>query len=713
MNNIKPYPGKLSNLEGKLKGEVCVKVLAALKSAELVKAAGGDLKLGNTKLTATSVDGLITFFRYLLAVCMQDTTPVPKGEGGAAKFRAAVNKVSVFAKLLSNSQMTDEKARAMLKELFEKNPKAETFQNLEKAINADANYSATNKVAVKSAAKDFFLAMNEPKVYVFINEGVRNGKETINTMLNQIGANNKAAVTEYVGGAKQQIAAVVNEMNFSYTKNASGGSKPSAIMMIGASGAGKTTVIKKILAVKNNAKSPFTSKADSRIIIAPKIRVDIQDAGTVLTLGEEMEKLPMSLTGAEKTMEAFENAYARPTPFNDKSSRAHHIFKYGEGLLGDLCGTESASDISLLALGVDIFSPEYIGIFNVSTSYTKMEGDNTYALATAAADVMIQGVKGSSQQQKWANVMGKRTRYGNQPIVVQNLKSYKVKVLEAKTTKTTEEREYVKKYGSAGTVSKKGQRDLFEIQTDFALSVIARILVVKITNSDSPTVFNEPAKNYFGKFTVNKLAGEANTNIVVYVAKIIMRCLESMWISRSLDELSMVYDTTRRGSGALIKTSDTYHVPPGMTREKTDGPYKISARDLPKMNTNKNSKAPYALGVRNQATNLLHLAKLVEPNLLKGGSNAIASSKIHRLFILLRFDGLRANNKNTNNPQRKTLERLTSLIPRKATSVLKRTQSANRYKLAENPNKSLALAIKISNGMGQSSREANAARRVR
>ncbi len=672
MNNVKPYTGDLGNLDGKLKGEVCVKVLAALRSAELVKAAGGDLKLkvGNKELTETSVEGLIGFFRYLLAVCMADKTPLPKELSATSKFQQAARRVSVFAKLLANSG--DVNADGILAALFEKFHDANTYNKLSIAIN-QSDYKPREKLKVKAAANTFFQKMNEPKVYVFINEGIPNGTLTLNNMLGTISKNNKNAIEEYVGGAKQQIAAVLDEMDFSYTKNASGGNKPSAIMMIGASGAGKTTVIKKVLAVKNNAKSPFTGKTDTRVIIAPRIRVEIKDNGTVLSFDEEKEELPVRRGGVEDTMKDFEDSFARATPFNDKSSRAHHIFKYGDtenpGLLGDLCGTESASDISLRGLGVDIFSPQLIKIFNISSSYNKMKDDTSgdYILTKPAADLMIRNMSGRDEQTKWSAFMGSKKRYEGKAVSIQNLKAFKHSIHSKLNPKQMTVQQLSTLERQAGTAN------LAQVTTDFAMSVIARTLIVKLTGAITPNVFNEPANTHFGKYTVDKLNREKNTNIVVYVANIIMRCLESMWISRSLDELAMIYDTTKRGQGGVAKTSSTYHVPPGMFRDKQT--YKISAKDLPKMATN-NASTPYALGVKNTATNLLHLAKLVEPNIVKTGVNATTSSKIHRLFILLKYEGLRMN-ANRNNPQRQTLKRLTSLVPSKGNAVLKRTQSGS------------------------------------
>ena len=114
-----------------------------------------------------------------------------------------------------------------------------------------------------------------------------------------------------------------------------------------------------------------------------------------------------------------------------------------------------------------------------------------------------------------------------------------------------------------------------------------------------------------------------------------------------------------------------------MSRDEASNTYIIKSSDLPKGKAN-NKNAPYALGVRNTPTPLSALAKLVEPNLIKNGANVMKSSKVHRLFILLKYDGLKVNNPKNNNPQRKTLQRLSTLVPSKGNSTKTENENNNR-----------------------------------
>ena len=663
MNSIKPYAGPLDNLEGKIRGDVCVKVLAALRSAELMKAAaGGDIKLkiGNHILNQSSADDLITFFRYLLAVCIADKTPVPEGEGGAQRFENAVKTVGTLARLLANSKNGSQKERELLKKLFDVIPEAKTYKNVSNYIDR-ANDEKFEKLDigmrgnVKRVAEQFFLKLNEPKVYVFINEGAWGIGRSINDMLSKIKTSDKNSIMNYVGGSKDRIAAVSRRgtMNFGFAKDAGDGDTPSAIMMIGASGAGKTRVINEILAVKNDAKSPFAGKPLDRVIIAPRIGISIADTGTTLTFGEQMETKLLDDGDVQKTMKEFEKRFTRATPFNINSSRAHHIFRFGDdknpGLLGDLCGMDSATDISMKAFGVNIFSPEFIGIFNVSKTYRIMrENPRKYKMALEAAKVL----KKNDRQlwSTWMTSMLTKTpaRYALGPL-------------------------------GKETPDEKNKRD----ETNNSVSILAMILLCNMqrTRRYAQEAYTTQAYQVFtGEVQASPMLTTLGKKpLLAYTANIIMRCLESMWISRSLDELSMVYDTTLRGEG-VHSTSKTgiYHVPPGM--DMVGNTYTVKSSDLLNGNAN-NKNAPYALGVRNRATPLSALARLVEPNLTKSGANSIRSSKVHRLFILLNYDGIKANNPNNNSPQRKTLERLASLVPSRGRAVLKRTRSAKNSSL--------------------------------
>jgi len=218
--------------------------------------------------------------------------------------------------------------------------------------------------------------------------------------------------------------------------------------------------------------------------------------------------------------------------------------------------------------------------------------------------------------------------------------------------------------------------------TNNSLNVLALILLCNMKRTKEYVTKASIIKAYvvFGKEIEEHpmLAELGKTSLLNYTANIIMRCLESMWISRSLDELSMVYDTTIRGKGEHNTTkSKIYHVPPKMSRDEASNTYIINSSDLPKGNAN-NKNAPYALGVRNTPTPLSALAKLVEPNLIKNGANVMKSSKVHRLFILLKYDGLKVNNPKNNNPQRKTLQRLSTLVPSKGNSTKTENENNNR-----------------------------------
>lgn len=643
-----------------LREDVCVKVMAALNAAEILMIRAGNdeyekerlrLRIGKYE-TETTLDGLIAFFKYLVAICKADKTPVPRTNLTSRTLKKLAG-VSMFTQGLGNIE--DERAQKLMRALLLKAPDAATYKSLLDVIDKHENYKNINyyeKLEVRKVTKEYFDKMNEPKVYVFINEGPDGTGMKIDQMMKNINPNNANAIKKYTGYKETHRFAVVTGggMDFAFTKNATGGGKPSAIMMIGASGAGKTTVIKEILNMKKVAQSPFTKKPIGRQIIAPKIRISVSAAKTEITFGETVSKINTSSgENTLKIMEGFEKSYARTTPFNDKSSRAHHIFLFGDkgnpGLLGDLCGTESATDISMAALGVDIFG-KYINIFKISYALDRMETDKpkfTMALKAANKLNLITGRKWSAMS---ANV------------------------------RTTLNNPMSPRYALNG-----------DLDTDVAVHVMAIILLCNIPLpppikfSSVLELTNIKARKMFKTIDATSALKEGiplNMTAVQYTASMIMRCLESMWISRSLDELSMVYDTKLRGP-KKIQTSPAYYVPTGMQYDNSANEYKIESAGLRK-NTTNTSTTPYALGQKGVSTPLMGLSRLVEPNLLSPKSqNIVSSSKIHRLFILLKYDGLKANNtnKNKNNPQRKTLQRLISMVPSKGNSAKTKSENSN------------------------------------
>ena len=301
MNSIKPYAGPLDNLEGKIRGDVCVKVLAALRSAELMKAAaGGDIKLkiGNHILNQSSADDLITFFRYLLAVCIADKTPVPEGEGGPQRFENAVKTVGTLARLLANSKNGSQKERELLKKLFDVIPEAKTYKNVSNYIDR-ANDEKFEKLEigtkgnVKRVAERFFLKLNEPNVHgirannpnknsSFIERAVNRLFTSPRTKFRGLGVASMIGTQFKLNGNRQsfpnpgtpEFQQMINEIGKRDISNLNGGQEQVARVRLSALAkiANKNDIIRKIRNGANTTRITPTETANLRKAIRKAIK---------------------------------------------------------------------------------------------------------------------------------------------------------------------------------------------------------------------------------------------------------------------------------------------------------------------------------------------------------------------------------------------------------------------------------------------------------
>ena len=534
---------------------------------------------------------------------------------------------------------------------FKKYPKFKKLNN--------KNINNKNKQYLDTI-KRFFDELNKPKVFVLINPyNKRKNKQSnfnVKTLLNSIKSETNIELIKTLSPLNEVKKVASEGMKFNFVNKNVPEGKPTALIMIGASGAGKTTVIKQII---EKWKNENTRGKMTRIIIKPLIKIRASSGVSTIsfqeTTKENTQNQPIDLI-----MKEFETSHARPTPFNDKSSRAHHLFKFGEGeyshIIGDLCGTESASDISMNCFGIDIFTSTNLKIFQTSTTFVNLHEDIKKLYMSFIP-------KQQQQQLQWTNLLSK--------------------VSKETVSEDADTQKYISSIAISLLVllhSKKAKK---------ANSIVREDLGTKVV------IGNKPGKNMKNKAfnTLNALLNVQTGQFFkmesiplmmqneyekkpayVYVANVIMRCLESMWISRTLDELSTIYNTNKRSRNWA--TSYTYHVPLKMIRENDSsnfGKYIINTSDFKKnmVRTQETegqvSQTPFALGTRNSGfisgfsavkpTPVSSLIRILEPNVLK--TNVTDSSRLHRLFIVIGHTGGKA----LNQKHRLTLKRLKSLVP--------------------------------------------------
>ena len=502
---------------------------------------------------------------------------------------------SVFLKLLQEMRALSKpgkfslnKEYSLLEKLFKNNPTKNSL-----------NISAPKyPVAYKEAYQKFLEELNKPKIYILINPFNKNNKPIQNTisatkamdiakmLKNEKNPPNNAifnfannferfrssptAVRKKTTGPS--AAAPENKgMNdfFQHIERSQGtDNKPSAIIMLGASGAGKTSVFtellnywianKKIVSAKRIVISPVIyltkesySHDNSVAALNAKNRQNNSNEATYIHFTESYtpHTLPFKNENIDPTekdnqLNQFMVEYTRPTPFNEFSSRAHHLFKLKtsdnkEHILGDLCGTESATAISKKALGINIFSQYYLPIFHVSATFASLHETVRNAFFRLQDKEKYKPTKASFTG-KVKNEAENTTRASYKKLVINKVSNelFPGPKPDSQRAKNTSELIHLMAFSLMALLNTKYLLSPNKSTYNKEEGVIKQ----SINFTDLKT---KKTKEFF-KVIPTSMAGYKNKLAYKYIADTIMRCLESMWISRTLDELSLIYDTNSR-----------------------------------------------------------------------------------------------------------------------------------------------------------------------
>lgn len=285
--------------------------------------------------------------------------------------------------------------------------------------------------------------------------------------------------------------------------------KNAAVMFLGASGAGKTFISDRLIA--------RTGNIEKTTVFAPKFDVIIKGKTTSIRLTEEvLDKI---------TDEDFAKNYIHPTPLNPASSRAHKIIHIKDtgSLVGDLAGNESMSEIYKRSLGFNIFSNLFKGFAELKDSI--MESAQSRPDLQKTADAFQRQLGGiiTEASNPGGSKKGASVRFLTDTLGI-DLAAFDI------TSKTT----------------KLPFFDIWIILSivDMYLSPTKSGVFNHITNIKSSITTNVKLYNYIKGISnndefVKKIQGQKP---FVYVSDMIKRCLEGLYITRSLEDLKLIYD---------------------------------------------------------------------------------------------------------------------------------------------------------------------------
>tara|TARA_B100001093_G_scaffold427627_1_gene422057 strand:- start:353 stop:2695 length:2343 start_codon:yes stop_codon:yes gene_type:complete len=565
LNEVRKDPAKLSKLRVKLNAAVAS--LPGLKGRQLTYLLNGN----NKSNSVINSQQLLLMMQYLLILLVEDKTPVPekieKRNTGPIKIEELAALIETIVGQTQNNAL-----------------QSEAFAFLKHVRNIGTVNFTTVPPEHQRFANRIYEEITKPKIMVFMNPGGatenRNPQQVVNNTGNGKNIRNLADSDNYINVVKP-------DMDFRKFKDAN---KTSVVMSIGSSGAGKTFLLDML------DKSDMYGKRNSVSYYAPSV--------TIYRKGRA-DALDVFVDFASATDDISENnfteKYLKPSPFNPASSRAHKMITYERGdIIVDLCGTESAVDISINALGFNLFEKDIFNLRASGGSVAVMEGLKEMKLDFS--DIIVTSTQAESK-------FNKKTNY-----------AYKVGTLDGLDINTIRLKHAI----ACGIVK------------TWATKNKSPRKVVDITSDD---IINKLQKEYKNRLKDEK-AYQKTVPATYYAFQILSRCLEGLWISRTLDELALIYNAADRV--AYFKgnekrgwsTSAAYSIPSGMTHNGTTYNVKLS-------NLKATGAKPFALGASQAKTPISTMIPKVEPkfkkNKLNTGESADATTNLHRMVVLLRY----------------------------------------------------------------------------
>jgi hypothetical protein len=306
-------------------------------------------KLGTTE--NSNVKDLVTILTYIQTAALE--TQPPKGETNAV-----------------NQAFEKEKREFLdtIRKILNKN--INLFGNIEKYFSEQVKGRIVGKKTMmnylnEKLKSNLLKYTIQPEIIVIVNnfgpgQVSPDVQNTIKEQLNNLaGADNITFTNLRDDGEKSKI---VSEINNKVTQLIEG--RKYSMLMLGASGSGKTTFV-------NTVKNKLGFLRNKGVVIHPTINISGggRDKPSFVTYKDEIKR--------DMPYENFKDTYVRPTPFNNESSRAHFLYKNGKNVIADLCGTESAEEISQnseLLNRQNIFSIESAEIMkNFKTHYNNIK----------------------------------------------------------------------------------------------------------------------------------------------------------------------------------------------------------------------------------------------------------------------------------------------------------------------------------------------------
>jgi hypothetical protein len=576
LNEVRKDPAKLSELQSKL--NVAVASLPGLKGQKLTYLLNDKNKSNST----ISSGDILLSLQYLILLLAEDKTPVPEVVKRQNDGPIKIAELEALIKVLITQVGGDAE--------FAK--KAQDFLTFSKTVGAVNFKNVPNNH--KNFAMRVYEEITKPKIMVFLNPGGAPENRDPLVVSRDTGSNNNIKA---LADSNNYINVVRPGMDFRKFKDAN---KTSVVMSIGSSGAGKSYLLGML------DKSGMYGKRKSMSYYAPSIQ--LVRTGPVT---EQVVSLNFtSDTSSIQNNNAFNGKYIKPSPFNPASSRAHKLITYENGdIIVDLCGTESAIDISTNALGFNLFKEDIFKLRANEISPAIKEGlkeaigkDGGFGIVTGTGDMAVKNFKRAFGINK-----------GNHP-------DYNVGTLDGPDFDTIRLKHAI----ACGIVKV------------WAKKHKSTKKVVEITSND----IISKLKPEYKERLLDKTAYKEPIAATYYAFQILSRCLEGLWISRTLDELALIYNAADRikyfdGAGPRgWSTSSSYDIPAGMTHNNNT--YTVKLENLKAEGSN-----PFALGVGNTKTPISKMISDVEPkfkkNKLNNGEKADTTQNLHRMVVLLRY----------------------------------------------------------------------------
>lgn len=603
-NNIQPLNNAqlraLLNNKNKL-NDIRFKIGAVIRASRELK--GNPVYYrgnGPNQTSYISSDNFDTWFRVLLALLARDQTEVPKvakvakvakrGDDGPIKISELRALINILADSADNKNVFLQKAQSFLK--FSEDIGAVNFRE------APVNH--------QNIATQIYEEITKPKIMVFLNPvGVNEVRPVLNVSKGTEVNNQIRSLAD----SDNYINIVKPAMDFRKFKDAN---KTSVVMSIGSSGAGKSFLLNML------DKSGMYGKRVETRFYAPSIKFT-RSPGKNKNIKNQVISIEFTSVSEPINATNFDKTYIKPSPFNPASSRAHKLMKYENGdIIVDLCGTESAVDISINALGFNLFNENIFTLKASGMSLLISDGMQELGVNPKVGFAAIT-VTGPRAYTAFAQAF--KIGRGIHP-------QYDIGTLDGPDDLTIR----IKHAIACGIVKKWTAVHKSKTKTDMKVSEVTSTHII---NSLEP----EYRKRLFDENAYkNPVAG------TYYAFQILSRCLEGMWISRTLDELALIYNAVERityfkGEGARgWKTTDAYSVPSGMKYD--NGKYSVEAANLMAGNSDK----PFALGNSSGVltTPISPMIATVEPkfkkNKLNAGEKADTTVNLHRMVVLLKVE---------------------------------------------------------------------------